>query len=203
MFASGKKIVAGGGGHSYVNRDAPAAPDFEQIQIDDFITAQNDFHLIDTTSGDFVTDGVKVGDVVSNASNYALVTVINSGTDLTLDTNIFPADDGARYRIWRFNGNAIWSPLDISGIIDADAVLVRVKFRSYTGDASNKFQMRTPGETDDNYSTYKPGIASAEQWGESLVVPDGSGEIEYNTQFSGPPKDGSEYLEFTVLGWWV
>ena len=202
MWASGKKIVAGGG-HSYVNRDAPTAPDFEQIHIDDFITAQNDFHLIDTTSGDFVTDGVKVGDVCSNGANYARVTVINSGTDLTLDTNIFPADDGARYRVWRFNQGAVWSPLELGGIIDADAVLVRVKFRSYTVQANVKFQMRKPGETDDNYSTYMPGIANAEQWGESLVVPDGSGDIEYATSFSGPPKDGSEYLEMTILGWWA
>lgn len=202
MFASGKKVVAGGG-HSYVNRDAPAAPDFEQIALDDFITAQNDFHLIDTTSGDFVNDGVKVGDWVSNATNYAQVTAINSATDLTLDANIFPADDGARYLLWRFNGNAIWSELDLSGIIDADAVLVRVKFRSFTGSANTKFQMRKLGETDDNYSTYMPGIANAEQWGESLVAPDGSGVIEYKTEWSGPTKQASHYLEFTVLGWWV
>lgn len=55
-------------------------------------------HLVDSAAT-FVTDGVQVGDTVKNTTDdtYALVTLVNTDTDLTIDTNIM--ESGEAYEV--------------------------------------------------------------------------------------------------------
>jgi len=61
-------------------------------------TSTSASHLVDSGAG-FIAAGVRVGDTVKNTTDttYALVTVINSATDLTLDTDIFVS--GEAYQV--------------------------------------------------------------------------------------------------------
>ena len=59
-------------------------------------------YLVDSAA-DFVTDDVKIGDVVANITDKSYATVItapvSAGDNLELSENIFPVDDGDAYSI--------------------------------------------------------------------------------------------------------
>lgn len=188
---------------NYVNRENPTV-DWEQIKIDSTITGQNDFHLIDATAT-FQTDNVQVGDVVYNAGDaaYSYVAAINSQIDLTLEANIFPASDGDRYYVYQFRANGTEDELDISSIVSG-AKLVRIKIHAKQTNAGAYIKMYKKGESGQNISTWKIGIANTELFYELLVAPDGSDMIEYIADnVEAPPNTGGDYWKMTIVGWWT
>jgi hypothetical protein len=64
------------------------------------ITSQEDNKLHDTAAT-FETNNVEINDYVHNETNntWAKITAVDSETELTLDTNIFPDNDGDSYRV--------------------------------------------------------------------------------------------------------
>lgn len=201
---SGLEFAPGAGGDSYVNREDPTV-DWDQIHIDSNIDGQSDNHLIDS-GADFINDGVVEGSWVYNATGalaYAQVTNV-AAQDLTLDANIFPDDDADRYYVWTLKGNNVWTELDLSGIIDAGATLVKIRLHAKQSATSAIIQLRAKGETGVNWQSWKPGIVDLEFWHELLVVPDGSGIIECRmVEIKAPPKTAADYFDVTVVGWWV
>ena len=191
-------------GVGYVNRENPTV-DHEQIYIDSNITSIATNKLIDSTAT-FQTWGVQAGDYVCNTVllTYQRVLSVDSETQLTMDADQFPNNDGSRYYLWHLGGHQQVNELDLSGIIDAGARLVKIKIHHKTNGASSYFEMWRKGETGENKQRWTAKIANQEMWDEILVVPDASGICEYkNDDVRGEPDGTGFFFKMTIVGWWM
>jgi len=192
------EAAAAGGGHTYVHRDLPATPDFVSTHNEGgTMTSQNDFHLIDSAAG-FVTAGIYVGSWVHNwnDASYAQVTVVNSPTDLTLDTNIFPADDGDGYNTYGLRHGA-WHDLDLSSIVDAGSVLVKVHVHLDSGTILHAIWFRKNGDTGTlEINGAKMEVANVPKYATVLVACDANRIAQYKLH------QWDTVCNLTIGGWW-
>lgn len=193
---SALEFVAVSEGHSFVGRN-PTAHDYSQFHYAGTITGQNDFHVIDSAAT-FISDGMIVGGWVKNHTHttWAQVTAINSETDLTLDANIFPDDDGDACHATIFRFDSTEQALDLSGKIDEGAVLVLLKVDMESSGTTDLIDFYKPG-TDRTYNGDQMNCRVADKrfYKQMLIECDSNREINYFTGFSGS-------LHVNVIGWW-
>ncbi len=161
------------------------------------ITSQSDFHLVDTAAT-FITNRVAKNHYVHNETDnsWAVVTAVNSETDLTLDTNIFPDNDGDSYRVhgmkWGGSANTDWSEIIPSG---ATAALFYAVFED--NDTSCIFIMQGEGLNYGQKGRMK--ISNVPQH-YNFVLPCGDNRTFY---FTPGGWDNATQFYIHCLGWWI
>lgn len=190
--------AVGDTGHTFVHRDLPTTVDFVSTYNEGgTITSQQDFHCIDSAAG-FVAAGIRVGAWVNNwtDSTWAQVVTINSETNLTLDTNIFPNNDGDGYNTY-FLRQAAWYDLDLSSIVDSGAVLILLYVQLNTDSTTPYIFFRKNGVASTlEINGIRQSVANISTYRNILVACDANRIIEYKLQ------DQDRACNIVIGGWW-
>jgi len=184
----------------FVPRSIPAGTiDFAQQSAIGNITSQQDFHLIDSGAG-FLGDFsyVRVNSWIQNSTDntWAQITAINSNTDLTLDANIFPDNDGDGYIIGAFRDGGA-RVLDLSDIIDEGALLVVLKIKIKSNNI-NDYIWFYPVDGNTAYDGDEIHCPVADKYAyKQMLIRCNDSKIHYSAS-----NVWDQYVYMNVIGWW-
>ncbi len=144
-------------------------------------TADGDIknHLIDSGAS-FETDGVAVGSIVWNLTDkiFAEVTVVNSGTDLTLSSDALP-DGNESYGVYAEPSPPTgWEICDGSTIDDADSPFDGLVIPDYRGTSSKLVLL----DESDRSADWDINVNPTTSWVECDLGPSGSGKCPEGTK---------------------